>query len=229
MGLANGLSRLIRCTTASTDSLELQINVDGIPLFKSTNTCLWPILCSVTNINLREPFVTGIFCGKEKPGSATEFMSDFVTEATHLLANGLTVDDKKYDVSINSFVCDAPARAFLKGIKTHSGYASCEKCTVHGIYDGKVVFPYDNAPLRTDEAFNAMSDEDHHVGPCPLNPLPIGFVSQFGLDYMHLACLGVTRRLLLYWKGPVGPLHVRLGRKSVCDLSKRLLLLSTYV
>ena len=155
LGLANGLSRLVKYTTTSTACLELQINVDGIPLFKSTNTCLWPILCSVINVNLREPFVAGVFCGKEKPGSATEFMADFVSEATHLLANGLTVDNKKYGISINSFVCDAPARAFLKGIKSHSGYASCEKCTVHGIYDGKVVFPYDNAPLRTDEALNS--------------------------------------------------------------------------
>jgi hypothetical protein len=83
--------------------------------------------------------------------------------------------------------------------------------------------------LRTDEAFNAMTDDEHHIGPCPLKPLPVGCVSQFGLDYMHLACLGVMRRLILYWKGPVGPLQVRLGRKLICDLSSRLLHLSQFV
>jgi len=65
-----------------------------------------------------------------------------------------------------------------------------------------------------------MKDENHHVVPCPLNPLKVGFVSQFGLDYMHMACLGVMRRLLLYWKGPVGPISVRLGKKSIDKISE---------
>jgi len=47
-------------------------------------------------------------------------------------------------------------------------------------------------------------------------------VSQFGIDYMHMACLGVMRRLLLYWKGPVSPLTARLPRKSVLEISKHL-------
>ena len=60
---------------------------------------------------------------------------------------------------------------------------------MHGQYSGKVIFPSVNDPLRTDESFNAMTGKDHHVVTCPLNSLPIGFVSQFGLDYLHLACL----------------------------------------
>src|SRR5688572_9634921 len=46
---------------------------------------------------------------------------------------------------------------------------------------------------------------------------------------MHLACLGVMRRLLMYWKGPVGPLHVRLGQKRVIELSRHLIHLSPFV
>ena len=131
---------------------------------------------------------------------------------------------------IHCFVCDAPARAFIKGIKCHSGFASCEKCTVHGeFYVGKVIFPSTDAPLRTDESFKCMADEDHHVMSCPLDPLDVGFVSKFGLDYLHLVCLGVMRRFLLYWKGPVGPMHVRLGRNSIGSLSARLLALVPYV
>jgi len=146
-----------------------------------------------------------------------------------LLKDGLTVDQKTMKVTIHCFVCDSPARAFVKGIKYPTGYCSCEKCTVHGEYDGKVIFPSVKSPLRTDEDFDAMIDDEHHISACPLKPLPIGYVTQFGLDYMHLACLGVMRRLLLYWKGPVGPLHVRLGRKYICDLSSRLLHMSQCV
>jgi hypothetical protein len=60
------------------------------------------------------------------------------------------------------------------------------------------------------------------------SPLPVGCVTQFRLDYMHLVCLGVMQRLLMYWKGPVGPLHVRLSRKSVSELSQRLVLFGSY-
>lgn len=31
-------------------------------------------------------------------------------------------------------ILDAPARAFLKCIKGHSGYFSCERCTEEGVY-----------------------------------------------------------------------------------------------
>ena len=33
----------------------------------------------------------------------------------------------------------------------------------------------------------------------PLLELNIGHISQFPLEYMHLVCLGATRRLLLHW------------------------------
>lgn len=228
VGLEKGLSQVVNkyLSSSAFDHLDLQINVDGIPLFHSSSSSLWPILCLVKNITVCDPFVVGIFCGKEKPGSAAEYLSDFVSEATGLLKNGLCFGNKTYAVKIHSFVCDAPARAFIKGIKSHSGYSSCEKCTVRGQYCGKVIFPSVDDPLRSDEDFNAMADEEHHLITCPLNPLPIGCVTQFGLDYMHLACLGVMRRFLLYWKGPVGPLSVRLGRNSISELSKRMLLLA---
>lgn len=201
LSLTNGLTNIIKQNCITLDNLKLQFNVDGIPLFKSSNLSLWPILCLVKNIPLKVPFVVGMFCGKEKPGSASEFLADFVTEACTLVKDGLLVDQQTKTIKIHSFVCDAPARAFIKGIKYPTGYSSCDKCTVHGEYDGKVIFPVTKCPLRTDQDFDDMIDDEHHSSPCPLKPLPLGYVSQFGLDYMHMACLGVMRRLILYWKG----------------------------
>ena len=86
-----------------------------------------------------------------------------------------------------------------------------------------------NCPLRTDQAFDDLIDDEYHTSPCPLKPSPLGFVSQFVLDYMHLACFGVMRRLILYWEGLSGPLHVRLGRTMICHVSSRLLYLSQFV
>ena len=230
LGLVNGLEKLFKNRHApESGCVELQFNVDGVPLFKSSNACLWPILCMVKQPNCGEPFVVGIYKGNEKPANASEFLSEFVAETADLIRDGLIVAGKLCTVKIHSFVCDAPARAFMKGITCHSGYSSCEKCIDHGEYVGKVIFPNINAPLRTDVAFDGMADEDHHLGACPLKPLSVGCVTQFGLDYMHLLCLGVVRRLLLYWKGPVGALRVRLGSRLVSELSQKLLSLSCYV
>ena len=71
LGLTNGLTNIVKQNCITLDNLELQFNVDGIPLFKSSNLSLWPILCLVKNVPLKTPFVVGMFCGKEKPGSAS--------------------------------------------------------------------------------------------------------------------------------------------------------------
>jgi len=42
----------------------LQFNVDRLPLFKSSSTDLWPILCYVKQSQL-EPFVVGLYCRKK--------------------------------------------------------------------------------------------------------------------------------------------------------------------
>jgi hypothetical protein len=229
IGIERGLQYLIGNSSSPVDNLELQINVDGIPLFESSSVSLWPILCLVRNIDFKEPAVIGLFCGKQKLGNAAEFLSDSISDMLTVMEKGLYINEKIYSISVHSFVCDAPARVFLKGIKSHSGYSSCENCTVYGEYDGKVFFSSTSSPLRTDDSFDKLHDENHHIdASCPLSPLPVGCVSQFGLDYKHLTCLGIMRRLLLYWKGPVGPLYVRLGRKSVLELSRRLMLCAAY-
>jgi len=45
--------------------LKLQFNVDGLPLFKSSATEFWPILCLVQNSDTH-PFVVRLYCGKKQ-------------------------------------------------------------------------------------------------------------------------------------------------------------------
>jgi len=53
-----------------------------------------------------------------------------------------------------------------------------------------------SAPLRTDEEFISRKDNAHHTAMSPFTGLQFGMVSNFPLDYMHLICLGVVRRLV---------------------------------
>ncbi len=59
------------------------------------------------------------------------------------------------NVIIHCIAYDAPARAFLKCTMNHTGYHSCERCTVEGAWDGRVVYS-SNAryPMRTLETLN---------------------------------------------------------------------------
>ena len=94
---------------------------------------------------------------------------------------------------------------FLKCVKSHTGYFGCERCTVEGSYElGKVVFDDIDSPLRGDVSFEqALYLDTHQIHLSILIDNAIKYVTQFPLLYMRLVCLGVIKRLLLFWKeGP---------------------------
>ncbi|KAG9272098.1 hypothetical protein AMEX_G13048 [Astyanax mexicanus] len=199
--------------------VNLQVNIDGLPLFKSSGTQLWPILAMVQNFPHCEPVIIGLFCGTKKPNNLDEFLEEFVAEIVDL-ERGFQYEGITLKLKLSSIVCDAPACAFLKKIKGHSGYYGCGKCTQEGEYkENRVIFPETNTPLRTDDNFKEMCDEEHHLGPSPLQNTSIGMVSGFPLDYMHLVCLGVMRRLLMLWLR--GQLACRLSTFNVSRLSQQ--------
>ncbi|PIK42768.1 hypothetical protein BSL78_20370 [Apostichopus japonicus] len=72
-----------------------------------------------------------------------------------------------------------------------------------------------------------MLDINHHHGPTPLLRLGIGMVSCFPQDYMHLVCLGVTRKLIMLWMK--GPLKTRLGPRVIDGMSTSLISLRSFI
>ena len=157
--------------------------------------------------------------GNLKPTNL-DFMKSFINEYEELKESGYEYNGNSIKFDISAFVCDAPARSFLKNVKQHSGYSSCERCTQRGVWEGKITFPDCNATLRTDASFDDMLDEDHHLGSTPLAGKGLCLVSKFVLDYMHLVCLGVMRRLILLWMS--GPLSCRQGSSVITSISAKL-------
>lgn len=206
-GLCNAIcAELTNAQDELTDTLTLRLNVDGIPLFRSSNAQLWPILGKIKELPGSNVFMISLYAGPSKPPSVHEFMKDVVEEFKKLTKEGLHFNEKHYCVPLpDAFICDAPARAFLKCIKGHSGYSSCERCVQSGVYlNGKIVHPDMEAALRTDAQFYEMIDEEHHRDVSPLRELGVGLVISFVLDYMHLVCLGIVRKLVSLWvKGPL--------------------------
>ena len=86
--------------------LALQINIYGLPLFKSSSKQFWPILAILKGISHSTgPFVIGLFCGDAKPTSLDEYLADFVQEMQSLRENGVRHDGKTYGISIENYVC----------------------------------------------------------------------------------------------------------------------------
>jgi hypothetical protein len=129
-------------------------------------------------------------------------MEKFTDEYVSIIRDGIIYNDQAIKVALRAFICDAPARAFIKKSKGHSGYSACEKCTTRGVrVGGSITFPQVDAQLRTDDSFYTQIDENHHVGDTvsPLLSAGVPMVTKFPLDYMHLVLLGIMKRLLNMW------------------------------
>ena len=210
----------------NTAEISLQINIDGLPLYTSSNTQFWPILGRLVKPHLTDPFIIGLFLGKQKPTNISEYTHKLIQELDDLLQNGITLskDEIQHHIPFNlsCIICDTPARAFVKCCKGHSGYFGCDKCSQRGLWKGKLTFPEIDAPRRTDASFDEMSNVEHHSAPSPFRVLPIGMISQFPLDYMHLVCLGVMKRLIWLWMhGPLAN-NCRIGIRTVQLISDSL-------
>ena len=91
------------------DTIKLLVNIDGVPIFKSSGTQFWPVLFSFENF---QPFLAALYYGNNKPNSASDFLKDFLEELSVLQQNGIMYETKKINVALNGFICDAPARSF---------------------------------------------------------------------------------------------------------------------
>jgi hypothetical protein len=132
----------------------MQLNIDGLPLFKSSSIQFWPILGLLKGFYLK-PVVISLFCGSCKPKSLDDFLGSIVNEIK-ILKNGFDYQGKRFFLIICAVICDAPARAFVKAVKSHNGYGGCDKCSQSGSHiSGRMTFPETNANLRTDSMFNS--------------------------------------------------------------------------
>lgn len=136
--------------------------------------------------------------------------------------NGVKVNDKNYIIKVKAFVCDAPARAFVKGIVGHNAYNGCEKCCISGDWNDKahhVVYNESDCTLRTDATFRQRVHEEHHKLTSPIEELPIDVINTFPLDYMHLVLLGVQKKMLKMWISGSAGFLTKLSAKDITDIS----------
>lgn len=147
-------------------------------------------------------FLIGIYHGFEKPSNSNKFLQDFISEVLDFTKNDIIINNIVIKVVIQVICCDVPTKSFILRVKGHSGFSSCTRCIQEGIYlKNRVCFPYiDNGCIRRiHNNYISMKYEDHHVSPiisC-ISLIPdINIVSLFCMDYMHLVCLDIMKKLL---------------------------------
>lgn len=205
--------------------IKISFNIDGLPISRSSKGQFWPILAHLDNFEFR-PFVVGIYYGHAKPFCASEYLKYFIDDLKVLLDEGITVDERTMKLEINNFVCDAPARAFIKGTKGHNGYFACERCQIEGEYSyisHTVCFYEDHDCLaRTDESFRSRRQPEHHISTSLVEELPIDMVNSFPLDYLHLILLGITKKLIHFWMEGNRSYKIKLSANDISRISARI-------
>lgn len=221
-GIKSNLDYLITDDYLDTHgTICIDIGIDGLPLSRSSSTQFWPVLGRISD-DLGGPFIIQVFCGKGKPSNLELFFGKYIKEIQELIEDGYQFNGRKVKFQIRNYILDAPARAFVKCCVGHTGYSSCEKCTIRGEWHAnRMAFVGDEFELRTDDSFYQRVDPAHHSGiTSPLESLKTGMVSQFRLDYMHLVCEGVFKRLINTWLTVPGPW--KLHRDTVKYISREL-------
>lgn len=204
-GLENMLLPILKLYNANIylndNILKIGINIDGLPISKSSKSQIWPVLISI--LNFREignkVISVGIFHGYQKPESLEQYLNPFIDDILGVIEDGLSVNGSLIKLEISNIVCDSPAKVFILGVKSHNAYYGCTSCIEEGSYlKNRIVFPGIDSPLRTDESFRNKSNEEYHKYDSLLLRLPINITDTVCLDYMHNVCLGVMKRLILH-------------------------------
>jgi len=82
--------------------IELAINIDGLPLAKSSGSQVYPILCRLVKHHSNVEII-GIYHGNQKPNNANCYLYDFVKDVSNVINTGIIVDTKHYSVKNFSF------------------------------------------------------------------------------------------------------------------------------
>ena len=203
-------------------------NTDGIPVFKSSKYCIWPLYFAINELPIHKRWcgdnllLAGLWFGYQKPNMLT-YLKPFV-ESLSTMHAGVTMCSPD---TTSSFKCharllcgtsDLPAKAMVLNMMQFNGQHGCAHCTQSGEQfstgeRGTVhVYPYipnnPAGPERNSENLEKdareATDKGEPVlgikGPSWLSVVPdYNVLAGDTIDYMHCVLLGVTRMILKLW------------------------------
>lgn len=96
IGLESNLQQILESVKEDVSHVKLLINIDGLPLFKSSKIQFWPILGMVENVpSIRQiVFTIGVYCGKSKPKNISDYLKEFVGEIKKMMIDGFLLMER---------------------------------------------------------------------------------------------------------------------------------------
>ncbi|XP_033231488.1 uncharacterized protein LOC117182496 [Belonocnema kinseyi] len=196
----------------------IDLSTDGCKVDKGPDQ-YWPMQYRIFNIPDKRAIIVGIFKGKTKPSNPFDFFDQIVQEIVEIQEQGgIFIANRQLPLQVRCFIADAPARAFALNHYGHTASNACSKCRVEGHrcevqgHEGAMIFLGIRHPLRTDEDYENLLDEDHHRGRSPLAPI-VPLVTRVPFEAMHSVWIGNAKKVIsAHVDGKFG--HRRLnGRK----------------
>ena len=128
--------------------VQIVLNIDGAPVFKSTKLAVWPIWLQVFNLppKLRLAFsnlcLLGLWHGKFKP-DFSKLLPLICFELESLIDAKLSVECLGVvEFRVRSLVADMRAKACVLCMNQFNGYSSCPHCYMRGFYEShRMLFP----------------------------------------------------------------------------------------
>lgn len=97
IGIKQGLARRMESGIKPNFlQLGIDINIDGLPVSKSSSIDVWPILGRCVGLYDQRPFVIGLFCGSRKPAPLDLYLTDFIDEFKALQNDGIIYNDQSF-------------------------------------------------------------------------------------------------------------------------------------
>lgn len=73
-GLIDPLRKILENVPNVPHNISLNINIDGLPIYKSSKQQFWPILFNISELPHISPLVIGIYGGQNKPSDLDGFL-----------------------------------------------------------------------------------------------------------------------------------------------------------
>ena len=120
-GTETEIKRLLLSVGFCGSEISLFINVDGLPISESSSGQFWPILAIIRSVDglSKTPFAIGLYYGTAKPTNSNDFLEQFTLEMSELMCNGFQLNSNIFFIRRISFICDAPALAFILNVKNY--------------------------------------------------------------------------------------------------------------
>ncbi|PAA73317.1 hypothetical protein BOX15_Mlig024569g1 [Macrostomum lignano] len=209
----------VKLRSETDNFLDLKVNIDGLPLWKSSKTEFWPILIQFSSVGrpVSRVYPVGLYCGVGKP-PIEPFLRKLINEIKVLKSVGMMVQNGRVKLGNVAFICDAVARAYFQCIASHTAHRGCGFCrSVGRTLLSRVVYSTVPGEPRTDEDYSALR-ENNQSSLSPLHEIT-GLLTGFPLDYQHAAILGITRRIFSWMFSLVKGFRIR-GRVTADQLTR---------